>query len=118
MKRSFLSKVVVFSAIIVMFMLVGCKNNFAVESYEESFDNSDVEVIIGEELIYGESFSFNQLYASNFSANEILNLIDKYNVITFQELYDALIKDYPSKKSVIQNVFKTYYVSYGNEINY
>ena len=65
MKRSFLSKVVVFSAIIVMFMLVGCKNNFAVESYEESFDNSDVEVIIGEELIYGESFSFNQLYASN-----------------------------------------------------
>ena len=55
MKRSFLSKVVVFSAIIVMFMLVGCKNNFAVESYEESFDNSDVEVIIGEELIYGES---------------------------------------------------------------
>ncbi len=63
-------------------------------------------------------YVFINLVNSGFSANAILNLIDKYNIITFQELYDALIKDYPSKKSVIQNVFKTYYVSYGNEINY
>ena len=61
---------------------------------------------------------FTNLVKSGFSANVILDLIDKYNVITFQELYDALVKDYPNKKSVIQNVFKTYYVSYGNEINY
>lgn len=46
MQRSFLSKVIVFLTMTVMFMLVGCKNNFAVELYEESFDNSDVEVII------------------------------------------------------------------------
>jgi len=55
MQRSFLSKVIVFLTMTVMLMLVGCKNNFTVESYEESFDESNVEVIIGEELIYGES---------------------------------------------------------------
>lgn len=73
MKRSFLSKVVVVSTIFVMFMLVCCKNNFTVESYEESFNNSDVGVIIGEEVIYGESFSFNQLYASNVRSAGIPN---------------------------------------------
>ena len=61
---------------------------------------------------------FTFLVKQVLTADSIMNLIDKYNVITFQELYDALVKDYPNKKSVIQNVFKTYYVSYGNEINY
>lgn len=68
--------------------------------------------------IYDNTCVFVNLINTVLSCDSIISLIDKYNIITFQELYDALIKDYPSKKSVIQNVFKTYYVSYGNEINY
>ena len=45
-----------------------------------------------------------------------------YDVTTFAEFYDALIKKYPSKKSYIQSVFKTYYNQHGskdgNVINY
>ncbi len=43
----------------------------------------------------------------------MINLIDEYNITTFADFYDVLIKEYPSRKTVIQQVFKTYYNQHG-----
>ena len=53
------------------------------------------------------------------TADEIMNIVDSYNVITFQEFYNALVKKYPNKKNKINSAFsKDYYKSYGNPITF
>ena len=51
-----------------------------------------------------------------------MGIIDKYDVITFNELYAALVKEYPAKKTQINEFFKNSYRVYGNRdgnvINY
>ncbi len=48
---------------------------------------------------------------------KLMQLVEKYDIITFQELYDALVKEYPSYKKEIQNCFsQANYTSYGNNI--
>lgn len=49
------------------------------------------------------------------SADIIVNIIDKDNVTTFNELYSSLIKQYPSLKNKINNTFKGYYVQKGSK---
>ena len=46
-----------------------------------------------------------------------MQLVEKNDIITFQELYDALVKEYLSYKKEIQNCFsQANYTSYGNNI--
>ena len=56
------------------------------------------------------------------NADDIVGIIDKYDVITFNELYAALVKEYPAKKTQINEFFKNSYRVYGNRdgnvINY
>jgi len=48
---------------------------------------------------------------------KLMQLVEKNDIITFQELYDALVKEYPSYKKEIQNCFsQANYTSYGNNI--
>ena len=58
---------------------------------------------------------------SEFS-DEIITLIDKDNITTFDELYASLIRQYPSKKTIIRFIFENNYIVYGgqagNIINY
>lgn len=49
------------------------------------------------------------------SADRIVSVIDKYNVTTFNELHSSMIKQYPSLKTKIDDVFKTYYVTKGSK---
>ena len=72
---------------------------------------------------YDNIFLFSELisnFDTNYSNNQkqqlsftLINLIDEYNITTFADFYDVLIKEYPSKKTVIQSVFKTYYNQHG-----
>lgn len=60
-----------------------------------------------------EEFSFQEVYDEVIEEFEMINLIDEYNITTFSDFYDVLIKEYPSKKEDIQSVFKTYYQQHG-----
>ena len=42
-----------------------------------------------------------------------MNIIDKYDVTTYNEFYSALIKEYPMLKNKINTAFKSY-KQYGN----
>lgn len=69
--------------------------------------------------VYDCKFCFYYLVKNGIvTSEEIINIIDTYNITTFQEFYDSLIKAYPSKKNKIIKIFKTYYVAHGNEIIY
>ncbi|MBQ8681196.1 MAG: hypothetical protein IJ530_15800 [Treponema sp.] len=72
---------------------------------------------------YGSSYRnvslFNYIKDSvKISSSDIIKLIDDYDIVTFQEFYNALIRKYPSKKSVIQSCFRDKYVSYGNAVKF
>lgn len=86
-------------------------------SNTEIYDNSDVFAKLISKFYSNATTTQKQKLAFEF-----INLIDLYDITTFAEFYDVLIKKYPSKKSYIQSVFKTYYKQYGskdgNVINY
>ncbi len=72
---------------------------------------------------YGSSYRnvllFNYIKNSvKISSSDIIKLIDDYDIVTFQEFYNALIRKYLSKKSVIQSCFRDKYVSYGNAVKF
>ena len=48
----------------------------------------------------------------------IMNLVDTYDIRTFQELYDALVTEEPEMKDIIMNTFQNFYIVFGNSINY
>ena len=57
--------------------------------------------------LYKNVVVFNNLKSNiNLTSNNIMQLIDDYDIITFQEFYNALIKKYPGKKAYIQKSFK------------
>ena len=74
-----------------------------------TYDNEDVFA----KLIYDFYSNSTDLQKQQL-AYEFMNIVDEYNVTTFTEFYDALIKEYPSKKEVIQSTFKTYYNQHGS----
>ena len=68
-----------------------------------------------------QNFFSNELSCQQ-KAFEFITLVDKYNITTFSDFYTVLLQEYPTKKSMIQSVFKTYYnqhgFSSGNVIKY
>lgn len=49
------------------------------------------------------------------SVDEFVNVIDNYDVTTFNELYKALITEYPLLKTKINNAFQSYYIQEGSK---
>lgn len=60
----------------------------------------------------------NLIYQNICSATDIILLIDKYDITTFNDFYKILLRIYPTRKTTIVNTFKSYYIPYGNEIEY
>lgn len=81
------------------------------------------EVVIGDELIYGDEYSFENVYKA------ILGEIDETTrsisyarsasseAMSFElnELYKALITEYPLLKTKINNAFQSYYIQEGSK---
>lgn len=65
-----------------------------------------------------QSVFYNLIRQEVCAAKDIIFLIDKNDITTFNEFYYALISSYPTKKTAVKKIFETYYTSYGNEIQY
>ncbi len=78
-----------------------------------------------EDVVYDNEYLFVELilkinkYPSDIEnqklAFKFLEIVDDYNVTTFDEFYQALIKEFPDKIADINSVFNTYYNQYGTK---
>lgn len=55
------------------------------------------------------------MYGNANSADIIVSLVDKYDITTFNELYTALIKEFPNLKTQINETFRQHYKPYGSK---
>ncbi len=107
------------------YSLVGCygKGIIGKDISKNKIDLKDIGMGI---YISGDSDFYNQdifaalvvLFNSNGYtdfADIIVNIVDQYDVTTFNELYSSLIRQYPSLKTEINNTFKNYYIEKGNK---
>lgn len=95
---------------------------FGIVSPDSTFTNRTVfsELI---KAIVGNLSAKNPSYDKYLNMSEkFMSIVDKYDITTFNEFYSALLKEYPNKKTEIDNAFKSYYIMYGsnsgNTINY
>ena len=102
------------------YSLVGCYNKGNIGKVNESSKGTGLKK--SSDSTFDNQRIFTQIAQKIISADEIVCIIDKYNVITYNDLYSALITDYPNSKTVINSLFKNYYVQKGsregNVINY
>lgn len=97
------------------------------ENSKKDSNEESIEQYLGTGIyISGDSDFYNQdifaalvvLFNSNGYtdfADIIVNIVDQYDVTTFNELYSSLIRQYPSLRTEINNTFKNYYIEKGNK---
>lgn len=81
--KKFKKKLVLLNIAISCLLMISCNNLFDKNS-EEELENGVVpqEVIIGDELIYGDEFSFENVYKAIFEeiADELSPLLKNFNI--------------------------------------
>lgn len=102
------------------YSLVGCYNKGKIGKVNEGYKGT------GLHKTYSDTFTnqkiFVEIVKNIISADELVNIIDKNNVTTYNDLYFALVTDYSDLKEKINSLFKSHYIQKGtkegNVINY
>ena len=88
-----------FLILLILCGFISCKNHFMIIDEKESNNENEIqEIVIGDEIIYGEEFSFQEVYDEAFEeleeASRQISARTAYEVTEISELSDEDFEQY------------------------